>query len=112
MPAIDDRGEIDVDDVSLTQQIVVWNTVTNHFVDAGANRVRVAVVAQASGCVTVLDCVVVRQLVDFAGGDAGPDMRSEVVHEFGIESAGGSERVTVRVRRVDRNLGCRTSLWP
>lgn len=113
VPTIDDRREIDVDDVSLAQQVVVRDAVTNDFVDAGTNCVRVAVVTQAGGRVAMFERVVVGQLVDLEGGYTGSDVRPEVVHEFRVESAGGSEGVSVRVRRVDRNFGRRPGgLWP
>ena len=112
VPAFNDRREVDVDDVSFSQQVVVRDAVADHFVDAGANRVRVAVVAQAGRCVAVLDRVVVRQLVDLSGGNPCSDVWTEEVHDLSIESAGGSKGVAVSNRRVDRDLGQRPSLWP
>ena len=112
VPAINNGREIDVDDVSITQQVIVRDAVANYLVDAGANRIRVAVVAQAGGRVAMLDRAVVSQLVDLKSGDAWPDMRSEIVHQFGVESAGGSEGLAIRVRRIDRDLGHRPGLRP
>lgn len=112
MPAINDRGEIDVDDVSLAQDVVIRDPVANDFVDAGTNRVWVAVVTQTGRRVAVLDRVVVSELVDLSGRDATPDMRSQVVHDFGVESAGSPEGLAVCVRRVNRDFGRRPGLWP
>lgn len=107
MPAVDDARQVDVDDVAVSQNVVVGDAVADDFVDAGANGVGVAVVAQAGRSVAVLDGVIVSQLVDLAGGDAGPDVRAQEVHDFGVETASGSQRVAVRVSGIDRDFGKR-----
>lgn len=112
VPPIDDRGEIDVDDVSLAQDVVIRDSVANNLVDAGANRVWVAVVTQTGRRMAVLNRVVVSELVDLSCRDAGPDMRSQVVHDFGIKSASSPEGFAVCVRGVDRNFGQRSGLRP
>ena len=111
VPAVNDGCEIDVDDVPLAEHVVIRDAVAHHLVDAGANRVRVSVVAKARGGVPVLDGVFVGQLVDLASGNAGPDVRSQEVHDFGVESARGPQSIAIRMSRVDRDLGQRPCLW-
>ena len=110
MPAGNDGREIEIDDVTVSQHIIAGDAVTDDFVDAGANRVGKAVVAQARGSVAVLNGVAVGQLVDLARGHAGSDMRSQEVHDFGVETAGGSQSIAIGVSGVDGNLGQRSGL--
>lgn len=94
------------------QQVVVRDAVTDDLIHAGANRIRVTIVAQAGGGVAMLERVVVSQLIDLACGDAGSNAGAKVVHEFGVESAGGTKGVAFHVRRIDRDFGRRPGLWP
>ena len=115
VPAGDDARQVDVDDVTFSQDVIVGDAVADDFVDAGANRVGIAVVTQARWSVAMLNRVIVGQLVDPAGGDSRPDMRTQKVHDFGVETASGSKGIAVRVSGIDRNFrqrpGCRTQHW-
>src|SRR5690606_26389236 len=46
MPAIEDQGVVDIDDVAFAQRLVVWDAVTDDVVDRGADRFGVAAVEQ------------------------------------------------------------------
>src|SRR3546814_14462484 len=49
MPAIDHRGDVDIDDVALAQRLVVGNAVADDMVDAGAAAMRIAAIAARRG---------------------------------------------------------------
>ena len=107
VPTADDGCQVDIHDVAVSQNVVVGDAVTDDFVDAGANGVGVAVVAQTGRSVAVLDRVVVGQLVNRSSRDAGADVWTQEIHHFGVEAARGSEGIAVRVSSIDRNLGKR-----
>ena len=107
VPTADDGCQVDIHDVAVSQNVVVGDAVTDDFVDAGANGVGVAVVAQTGRSVAVLDRVVVGQLVNRLSRDAGADVWTQEIHHFGVEAARGSEGIAVRVSGIDRNLGKR-----
>ena len=110
VPASNNGCEIEIDDVSVFQNLIAGDAVADDFVDAGTNCVRKTVVAEAGRGMTVLDRVAVGQLVDFASGHASSDMRSKEVHDFGVETTGGSEGIAIDASGIDGNLGQRTGL--
>ena len=40
MPAVDDQGDVDIDDVAVAQRLVVGDAVADDMVDRGADRLR------------------------------------------------------------------------
>ena len=50
MPTIDNRGDVDVDDVAFLQFIRIGNAMTDNFVHAGAARGRERVVVESAHC--------------------------------------------------------------
>ena len=89
VPAVEDRGHVDVDDVAVLQRLVARDAVADDMVDRDAAALGVAAIAErrrdrrrASSIMSVDD------VVELAGGDAGHDVRHERVEDLGGEAAG------------------------
>ncbi len=46
VPAIDDEGDVDIDDVAFLQRAIAGHAVADHVIDRGAGRIAVAAVHQ------------------------------------------------------------------
>src|SRR5205814_4167562 len=69
VPAVEDRGDVDIDDVARLQALVGGNAVTDHVVDRGADRLRVTAIAERRGDRLVVEDVVVAELVELSRAD-------------------------------------------
>jgi hypothetical protein len=87
VPAIEDHGDVDIEDVALHQPPVARDTVTDDMVDRGADRFREAAVVERRRDRIVIDDEPVAQPVEVAGGDPGTDMRSDEVERLGGENS-------------------------
>ena len=72
MPAIDDEGHVDVDDVALAQRLLVGNAVADDVVDGGAARLAVAAIVEGGGHRAVIEPEGEDEIVDRLGGHARP----------------------------------------
>ena len=96
VPAVLDDRDVDVDNVTLFQGLVIGNAVTDLVVDGGANGLWVRRVAP--GCIVQwrgdgpldLRDVVVRQLVELVGRDTWHHVGRQIVQDFGGESTSNS----------------------
>ena len=86
--AADVRGDIDVDDVAVVDQRVVGYPVADHFVQRGAQRLRVTAVPERAGVGAVADQVVVAHLVQVIGRDARGHGRADRRQGLGGQLAG------------------------
>ena len=93
MPAVDDGGDVDIDDVAVQQLAVAGNAVADDMVDRGADRAREAAIVQRRRNRLVGDDEIVAQLVQLAGGDAGLDMGRDKVERLRRQAAGPAHRV-------------------
>src|SRR5665647_3656550 len=88
MPAVLDDSDVDVDDIAFFQSLLVGNAVADLMIDRGANRLRVSVVARwrvvqrRRGGALNLSGVVLSDLVQLVGGDAGFDESAKVVEQL------------------------------
>ena len=110
MVAIDDGGDVDIDDVAIAQHVVrVGNTVANHLVDAGANRPRKghhrACVAQGCALGTALFSPGFGQVVEFLGGDPRLDEGGEVVEQLGGHLASFAHSLQLTAREQGNDFG-------
>src|SRR5690606_8276416 len=84
-----DDGDINIDDVTVLEHFFVGgNAVAHHLVNRGANRLGKTAIAQAGGNGFLhIDDMVVADLVEFGGGDAGLDVGADHVEHFGGHTA-------------------------
>ena len=68
--AVEVRGDVDVDDVAVLDHAAVRDAVADHLVDAGAQRLREAAVAERRGVGAVVAEELVADPVELVGGDA------------------------------------------
>ena len=94
IPAIlGDDGDVHVDDVALLERLVVGDAVAHHMVDRGAQRARIRriarwLVAHGGRNGALGGHAFGAQAVDFERGDAGLDVRCDVVQHFRSQPAG------------------------
>ena len=90
MPAIDDDGDVDIDDVAIDQLLRPRNAVADHMVDRGADRFRKAAIIERRRNGVMGDDVIVAQLVQRLGGDARHDMRCDEIQRLGGQMPGAA----------------------
>jgi hypothetical protein len=117
VPAVLDHRDVDVDDVAVLQRALVRNAVADLVIHRGADRLRVRdvsgrrIVQRRRYGALYIDDVVVRQLVERLGGDAGHDMRREHVQHLGSQTPGDAHALDVLgVLVIDINPGYHTPL--
>ncbi len=93
MPAIDDGGDIDVDDVAIVQHIAIGDAVANHIIDTGAAALGEVLVTERRALVTALECPRTDEIVNVAGRNARDNLRPEKIHQLSVHLAGVSHRV-------------------
>ena len=89
---ISDDGHVHIDDIALLQRLVVGDAVAHHMVDRGADIGRVGrhawgLIAQAGRLGALLGHALGAQIVDLLGGDAGLDVRGDVVQHIRSKAA-------------------------
>ena len=87
MPAVEDEGHVDVDDVAFAQRLLVRDAVADDVVDGGAARLAVAAIVERGGQGAVVQPEVEDEIVDRLGGDAGLHDVVERVEARGGEPA-------------------------
>ena len=93
MVAILFDGDIDGDNVACFDDALAGNTVDDFFIDGYADAAGEAAVAKgASYCVLAAD-VLVGDLVEIVGGNAGFEFFSDAEHSFSGDTAGGADAV-------------------
>ena len=102
MPAVQDDGDVDIDDIALTQRLVVGYAVADDMVDRGADSMAIAAIAQAGGQGAMADGIVISHLVQRGGGDARLDQRHHQVQHLGGQPPGLAHAVKGR-RIMDRH---------
>ena len=103
VPAVEDVGHVDIDDVAVLERLVVGNAVADDMVDRCAGRLRVAAIVQRRGDRVVLHAEVEDEIVDFLGRDAWPDTLGKRVEAAGGELSGPVHSGEV-VRSVEPDL--------
>jgi hypothetical protein len=88
VPAVEDQGHVDVDDVALAQRLLIRDAVADHVIDRGAGRLAVAAVHQRGGNRVVRHREVEHQAVDLLGRHAGAHLAGQHVEAFGGEPPG------------------------
>jgi hypothetical protein len=96
MPSIDDTRDIDIDDVTILQDVVSGDPVADDVVDARTATLGVTQVAKGGRSMPVLKGIVMCQAIDFAGRDTWLDERAEVIHQLGIKAPGGPHSVALK----------------
>ena len=78
-PTVDNGSDIDVDDVTVFESVLVWNAMTNDFVNARAATFRKSSVVQRCGNVTVAGRVGMNKLIDFSRGNASLNLWTDMI---------------------------------
>jgi hypothetical protein len=93
VPAVEDHGHVDVEDIALHQPPVAGDAMAHDVVDRGANRFRKAAIVERRRDCVVIDNESVAQPVELAGGKSGPDMGSDEVERLGSERSSSPHAV-------------------
>ena len=97
VPADDDEGDVDIDDVAFLQQAVAGHAVAAHVVDRGAGRVAIAAIHQRRRVGVVAEREFADEIVDPRRRQAGLDQRGQFIEaarhqRAGLAHAGESRR--------------------
>src|SRR3954451_13576647 len=87
VPAVDDEGDVDIDDVAFLQRAVAWHAVADHVVDGGAGRIAVAAIHQRRRIGAVAEGEVADEFVDLRGRKALLDHVGELIKASGNQRA-------------------------
>ena len=82
VPAVDDRGHVDVDDIAVLQRLLARNAVADDMIDRDAAALGIAAIAQGCGGGASLDRHLVDDVVEILGGHAGDDVGHQRVENF------------------------------
>ena len=86
--AVEVRRDVDVDDVAVLEHPRVGDAVADHLVDAGAQRLREALVAEGRRVGAVVAEELVADPVELVGGDARRDVRADELARLRGQPAG------------------------
>ena len=103
VPAVHDRRQVDIDDVSRPQLIIAGNPVTDDLIDARADGLWKPLVPQAGRPMAMIQGVLVDKLVDVGRADSGSDVLPHEIHQLCVESAGAAQSFLLFGRPVQRN---------
>ncbi len=87
IPALDDEGHVDVDNVAFLQHPVAGHAVADHVVDRGAGRIAIAAVHQGGGVGAMVKGEVADEIVDPRGRHARLDDIGQLVEALGYQRA-------------------------
>ena len=90
MPAVDDRGHVDVDDVAVLERLLARDAVAHDMVDRDAAALGISAVAERRGQSAGVGRHLVDELVELLGRDARHHMRSERVEDLGGKPTGAA----------------------
>ena len=90
VPTVEDRGDVDVDDVPVLQDLVARNAVANDVVDRGAATLGVSAITESCRHSTRVERHPLDDRVNLSGCDAGNHLRHQRVEYFGGEAAGAA----------------------
>ncbi len=100
VPAVQDHGDVDVEDVALLQPPLARNAVADLVVDRGADRLRVAAVVEGRRDRAVRADELLAQPVELARGDPRLDLGRDHVEHRGREPPGPAHAGEGGLRRA------------
>ena len=98
VPAVEDHGHVDIDDVAVAQRLIGGHAVTDDMVDRGAQGVAVTAITQARRQRAVADGVIVGELVEMGRGHARFHFRHQQVEHLGRQPSGPPHALEVLFR--------------
>ncbi len=90
MPAVDDRGHVDIDDVAVFQSLLARDAVAHDVIDRDTAAHGVTAVAEGRGDRARSDRHAVYDIVELLGRDARNDVRHERIEDLGGEPPGAA----------------------
>src|SRR5690606_30180381 len=79
VPAVHHIGDVNIDDVTFAQWLVVRDAVTDHMVDRGAGRFSVAAIVERSRQAAIVHTELKHKAVDLVCSDAGLDQVGQFI---------------------------------
>ena len=111
MHAVDERGDVDVDDVAVQQLAAVGDAVADDLVDRGAQRLGEVAVVEGARVGAAGDAGLVADAVELVGGDAGGDGLADLDQHLGRDAAGDAHALDL-VGRANGARRPRVDGWP
>ena len=107
VPAVEDHGHVDVEDVALHQPALPRDPVADDMVDRGANRFREAAVVERSRNCIVIDNEPVAETIEVLGGHPRLDVGGDEVEGLRGKDAGPPHPLErLRPMDLDRVATC------
>jgi len=100
VPSVHDACDIDIDDISILENIVTRDTVADHIVDACATALGVSEVAKCGGSVSVLDGVIVSKSINLTRRYTRFNVSTQIIHQLRVESTGGAHTIALNFRKL------------
>ena len=88
VPAVEDQGHVDVDDVAVLERFAVGHAVANDMIERGADRFAIAAIVERRGIGVMRHREIEDERVERLRGDAGPHMLGQEVKRLGGQPAG------------------------
>lgn len=100
VPSIYNAGDIDIDDISILENIVTRYPVADDIVDTGATTFGVSEVAKCGWSVSVLDGVIVSKSINLTSRNTRFDVSSQIVHQLRVESTGSAHAIALNFGKL------------
>ena len=100
VPTVNNGRDIHIDDVAVLQNVGTGYAVADNFVDARTAAFGIAVVAERCRLMFMAKGVFVNQLVDFQGRYSSHNMRTQIVHQLGIEPTCTPHSIALGFRKL------------
>jgi hypothetical protein len=90
VPAVDDDGHVDIDDVAVLQALGTGNAVADDMIDADARRMAVAAVEDGGGHGTAVEHEIADHFIEIDSQRFGHYVRHQHVERFGGQPSGSA----------------------
>jgi hypothetical protein len=88
VPALDDEGDVDIDDIGVLQHPLAWHAMADHVIDRGAGRIAVAAIHQGGGIGAMAEGEIADEIVNDGSRHPRLDDIGEFIEAFGHQRAG------------------------
>jgi len=90
VPAIDNQGDIDIDNITVAQGLFIGYAVAHHMIDRGAHGMAIAAKKQGCGNGAMFMGKFERHAIQLGGGHAGHHLGGQHIESLGRQPTGGA----------------------
>jgi len=93
VPIIDDRGDVNIDNVTLFELVIIRDAVANDIIDARATTFGIVLISERRWFVPMIEGPLMNNLVNVTGRDPRLHHRAQVIHQLCVDSSRSSHRI-------------------